>query len=336
MIVARTTDLTRRFGPKTAVDRLDLEVNRGEVLALLGHNGAGKTTVVRLLNGVLTPTLGEVRVFGLDPLTQGTEVRRRTGVLTESQSLEERLDARQNLRYYAALYAYPPEKTEARVDDMLETLGLADATDRPVGGFSKGMKQRLALARALFHDPEMLFLDEPTAGLDPVAARQVVGLIKSQSREAGRTVLLCTHNLAEAQQVADRVAVLRAGKLVAVGTPHELVAGLGARARLRLLVAAAHRAAAKNVVGQLVYTEEDDGALLLEGTGREAVPDLVRALVAAGVDVYALEPSEPTLEDVYFSLYGSGPSGGEAATGGSGTDEVPAREAGAREAGIAP
>lgn len=309
MIVARTTNLTRDFGTKTAVDSLDLEVRRGEVMALLGHNGAGKTTVVRLMNGVLAPTAGEVSVFGLDPLKAGSEVRRRTGVLTESQSLEERLDARQNLRYYAALYAHPLAETEERVEQLLDTFGLLEAADRKVGGFSRGMKQRLALARALLHDPEFLFLDEPTAGLDPVAAKQVVGLIGAQSREAGRTVLLCTHNLAEAQQVADRVAVLRAGKLVAVGTPNDLVAALGERSRLRLTVGRSGLAAAKDVLDGKTFKEEDDGALVLEGTLLEEVPSLVRALVAAEVDVYSLVPAEPTLEDVYFSLYGVGSPG---------------------------
>lgn len=304
-----------------AVDALDLEVVRGEVLALLGHNGAGKTTTVRLFNGVLAPTAGSVSVFGLSPLEHGPAVRARTGVLTESQSLEERLSARDNLRYYAALYDYPRERVEARVSEMLAELGLADAADHRVGQYSHGMKQRLALARALLHEPELLFLDEPTAGLDPVAARQVTSLIAHQSKAGGRSVVMCTHNLAEAQQIADRVAVLRDGRLVALGSPAELVSGLGERAGLRLEVDAADTAGAESVLAdfrreaQATHTaavtaeREAPGVLLVAGIDRGGVPALVRRLVAAQVSVHAVEPLQPTLEDVYFAIYGAGGPG---------------------------
>lgn len=316
MSVAVARGLSRRFGDKLAVDSLDLEVERGEVLALLGHNGAGKTTTVRLFNGVLTPTAGSVSVFGLSPFDAGSAVRARTGVLTESQSLEERLSARDNLRYYAALYGYPPERVEHRVSEVLSELGLTAPADQRVVTFSRGMKQRLALARALLHEPELLFLDEPTAGLDPVAAQQVMLLIARQSREADRSVLMCTHNLAEAQQVADRVAVLRDGRLVALGTPAELVAGLGERAGLKLEVVgsdagkaaeilATFRDGAPAVGGAPVTVErEAPGTLLLHGVARDEVPRLVRELVAAAVSVMAIEPIQPTLRDVYFSIYG--------------------------------
>ncbi len=311
MLVAQAHGLTRRFGAKVAVDSLDLAVRRGEVLALLGHNGAGKTTAVRLFNGVLAPSAGSVDVFGLSPLENGPAVRLRTGVLTETQSLEERLSARENLRYYAALYQYPEGGVERRVDEVLGELGLANVAEQRVVTFSRGMKQRLALARALFHEPELLFLDEPTAGLDPVASQQVTAMIGRQSREQGRSVVMCTHNLAEAQQVADRVAVLRTGKLVALGTPSELVSGLGERAALRLSVGAEQVEQAEAVIARLhadsapVTSErEAPGTLLIHGVARDEVPRLVRELVAAGVDVHALAPQQPTLQDVYFSIYG--------------------------------
>lgn len=308
--MASARRLTRSFGDMVAVRDLDLEVHRGEVLALLGHNGAGKTTTLRLFNGVLEPTSGEVRVFGLSPTTDGPAVRARTGVLTESQSLEDRLTARQNLRYYAALYGYPEDRVEARIEELLDVFDLTGAADRLVGGFSKGMRQKLALARALQHEPELLFLDEPTSGLDPLAARQVTALISELSRTGGRTVVLCTHNLAEANAVADRVAVLREGSLVALGTPAELVAAVGARARLRLTVGIGEEDA---VLGELTgfdIAREGPGALLLSGVSREQVPGIVRALAARGVSVFAVEPQEPTLEEVYFALYddGEGPA----------------------------
>lgn len=307
MFVAAANGLTKRFGDKLAVYSLDLGVQRGEVLALLGHNGAGKTTTVRLFNGVLEPSSGSVEVFGLSPLENGPEVRAKTGVLTESQSLEERLTARDNLRYYAALYAYPEYRTEARIEEVLTELGLEGAADQKVVTFSRGMKQRLALARALLHEPELLFLDEPTAGLDPVAARQVTTLIGRQSRSFGRSVVMCTHNLAEAQQVADRVAVLRAGRLVALGTPTELVAGLGARAGLKLRVGPAEEQTALAVVGGFegaTAEREAPGRLVVNGVTEADTPRLVRELAAAEVPIYAVEPLQPTLRDVYFSIYG--------------------------------
>ena len=302
--------LSRRFGEKLAVDAVDLDVRRGEILALLGHNGAGKTTTVRLLNGVLAPSAGEARIFGLSPERSGPAVRARIGVLTESQSLEERLDARENLRYFAALYGYPAELVEGRIDELLEEFGLSQAADKPVGGFSKGMKQRLALARALQHEPELLFLDEPTSGLDPVASRQVNEMIVSQSREAGRTVVLCTHNLTEAQQICDRVAVMRDGRIVALGTPAELAARTAAHSLLRVEVAPTMVEKALAVVKERMAPEppeareEASGLISLRGVRREAIPDLVSGLVAAGIAVYRVEPRAPTLQEVYFALYG--------------------------------
>ena len=333
--------LSRRFGAKLAVDSLDLTVKRGEVLALLGHNGAGKTTTVRLLNGVLAPSAGEAFLFGLSPFEHGPAVRARVGVLTESQSLEERLDARQNLRYYADLYGYPEDRVAKRIEGLLDEFGLAQVADRPVGGFSKGMKQRLALARALQHEPELLFLDEPTAGLDPVAARQVNEMIRSQSRDAGRTVLLCTHNLIEAQRVCDRVAVMREGRIVALGTPAELTARAAGRSQVHLEVAPSAAVTALAIAERILaenrgsdtltsapadgsvsevpeaapaVTADASGQLHLSGMARAAIPRLVTALVAAEIPVYRVEPLEPTLQDVYFALYGEASAEEEAGT----------------------
>ena len=215
-------NLTRRFGDNTAVDKLNLEVKGGEVFGFLGHNGAGKTTTVRLLNGVLESHGGKIRVLGLDPITDGPALRGRSGVLTESASLDARLTARDNLHIYADLFGVPRDKVASRVAELLEFFELSEHAGAKVSTYSTGMRQRLALARTLLHDPELLFLDEPTAGLDPVAAHQVHELIENLSREKGRTVFLCTHNLVEAQKLCDRVAVMEHGHLVAQGTPAEL------------------------------------------------------------------------------------------------------------------
>jgi len=273
----------------------------------LGHNGAGKTTTVRLLNGVLAPSGGTARVLDLDPLADGPTLRRRTGVLTETPSLDERLTARENLTIYADLYDVPAAEVARRVEELLRTFELADRADEPVGGYSRGMKQRLALARALLHEPEVLFLDEPTSGLDPVAARRVRQLIARLSREGGRTVFLCTHNLAEAQELCDRVAVLQQGRLLALGTPAELARRLVRSLRLEIEVASEGVPAALEVLRAALGTTDlahQEGRITLQGADREQVPEMVAALVGAGVRIYRVVPQEPSLEDVYFALHG--------------------------------
>src|SRR5215470_11512543 len=223
MHAIQTDKLTKLFGGITAVDGVTLTVERGEVFGVLGPNGAGKTTMVRLLNGVLAPSAGTCRVLGFDPVTQGGEVRRRTGVLTESPALYERMTARENLHFFGTMYGMPEEKLSIQADAMLVAFDLSERADDKVGSFSKGMKQRLALARSVLHEPEVLFLDEPTAALDPEAARRVTELIMEFSHQAGRTVFLCTHYLPEAQRLCDHVAVLNHGQLIATGTLADLV-----------------------------------------------------------------------------------------------------------------
>jgi len=217
-------------------DHIILTICQGEIFGFLGHNGAGKTTTIRLLNGVLEPSDGAARVLGMVPLADGPTLRRRTGVLTETPSLDERLTGRENLTIYADLYGVPPQQVAPRVADLLATFDLSDRAEEKVSGYSK-MKQRLALARALLHEPEILFLGEPTSGLDPVATRQVHRLITRLSREQGRTVFMCTHNLAEAQALCDRVGVMENGRLLAIGAPAELMQQMQKALRLELEVA---------------------------------------------------------------------------------------------------
>lgn len=307
MAVIEARGLTRRFGEVVAVNGLDLEVEEGSVFGFLGHNGAGKTTTVRLLNGVLAPSAGSVRVLGLTPLRDGPALRRKTGVLTETPSLEEMLTGRENLEIYAALYDVPRAEVPRRVQELLETFELADRADDKVGGYSRGMRQRLALARALLHKPRILFLDEPTAGLDPVVTRQVHELIARISREERRTVLLCTHNLHEAQKLCDQVAVLEHGRLVALGTPHSLARQLGRSQRVEVEVASEDVALALEVLHARPSWGEPscDGQLIaVPEIEREALPTLVSALATAGVRIYGVAQREPTLEDVYFALQG--------------------------------
>jgi ABC-2 type transport system ATP-binding protein len=291
------------------VDNLTLEVQTGEIFGFLGHNGAGKTTTVRLLNGVLEPTSGSACVLGLDPLTEGPAVRARTGVLTETPSLDERLTARDNLAFYADLYNVPRADAPGRVHSLLTEFELADRADEKVGGYSKGMKQRLALARALLHRPELLFLDEPTAALDPIAARHVHTLVESLARREGCTVFICTHNLVEAQKLCDRVAVMEHGRLVALGTPSDLTRQYVKRLDVDLEVDPVQIDLALQTLQefpQLVISPPKREKELLTMTlcGRDSIPKLLSILVQKGLRVYRLAPQEANLEEVYFALNG--------------------------------
>ena len=307
--VIQISSISRCFGETNAVDHLSLEVRAGEIFGFLGHNGAGKTTTVRLLNGVIEPTSGSARVLGLDPQTEGPALRARTGVLTETPSLDERLSARDNLSFYADLYNVPRPDVHERVNSMLAEFDLADRADEKVGGYSKGMKQRLALARALLHKPEVLFLDEPTAALDPVAARYVNDLVENLARREGCTVFLCTHNLVEAQRLCDRVAVMEHGRLVALGTPAELTRQYVKRLDVDLEVDPIQMELARQTlqeVPQLVISpiKQEKDTLTMTLAGRESIPELLAVLVQKGLRVYRLAPQEANLEEVYFALNG--------------------------------
>jgi len=300
-----THDLTRSFPSGVAVDGLELEVQAGEVLALLGPNGAGKTTTVRLLNGILRPDRGHARVLGLDPAVDGDEVRRRTGVLTEHAGLDERLTARENLTLTGRLRGLDRAWVERRTDDLLDQFGMADRAHLPVQGTSTGQRKRLALARALLHDPEVLFLDEPTSGLDPAATREVVELIGSLATEHGRTIVLCTHFLGEAGRLADRMAVLHRGVLHAFGRPEEIAAtlwdGLDVQLDLGGPVEPTTAAALRADPGVSVVADTATGCTV-RVEDRTVVPRLVRLLVDRGVAVYGATARPPSLEDVYFAI----------------------------------
>lgn len=311
--VIATEGLTRSFGSQVAVDALTVTIEAGEVFGFLGHNGAGKTTTVRLLNGVLAPTAGHARVFGLDPTTEGHRIRARTGVLTETPALDHRLTARATLLHFAEVYGVPARERRRRVDELLATFELAQRADSKVGGFSKGMRQRLALARTLIHDPEIIFLDEPTSGLDPVAIRDVHQLIERLTHR-GRTVFLCTHNLAEAERLCDRVAVLAQGRVLAIGTTQELGSRLNRGHRISVEVDASDIARAVRLfagtppvslaeaVTDRAAVRNGSAAIVLHGVSRPDIPQIIQTATGQGIKLYRVQPEEPSLEDVYFAL----------------------------------
>jgi ABC-2 type transport system ATP-binding protein len=303
--VIETNGLTRAFDGQTAVDGLTLDVAPGEVVALLGPNGAGKTTTIRLLNGILRPDGGSSRVLGLDPAREGDEVRKRTGVLTEAAGLDDRLTVLENVVLPGRMRGMSTREADRRAREMLERFDMAGRGDQKAQGLSTGQRKRVALARALLHEPDVLFLDEPTSGLDPEATRDVVSLIAALAREHGRTVLLCTHFLAEAGRLCHRMAVLQRGRLQAYGRPEDLAARLwpGLNVELDLGGPAGDRTLAvlrdaRGVIG----VETSVGGAVVRVEGRAVIPSLVANLVSHEVPVYGAVPRPPTVEDIYFAL----------------------------------
>lgn len=303
--VIEVNRLERVFGQNRAVDGMTFHVEQGEVFGLLGPNGAGKTTTVRLLNGILPPSDGTARVFGLDPTTRGEDIRRKTGVLTETPSLYERLSARENLEFFATLQAIPESDVSRHVDETLEFFELASRAKDKVETFSKGMKQRLALARALIHKPPLLFLDEPTSGLDPEAAQQVNDLIASLSRTNGQTVVLATHNLFEAQRLCDRVAIMNKGRILALGSLKELARKLWPVTWVDITFHVKPKEyEVKSLLAHrgVIQTSAEFDALSVQVENEDVIPEIVRHLVEKGETILRVNPRDYTLEDIYFAL----------------------------------
>ncbi len=298
----RAERLTKHFAGRPAVEGLDLDVREGEVFGFLGPNGAGKTTTVRMLACLIAPTSGRAWVNGHPVDSEQDAVRASVGILTESPGLYDRLSAERNLDFFARLYGMPEAHRQAQIKRYLQMLDLWDQRDKPVGSYSKGMRQKLALVRALLHEPPVLFLDEPTAALDPQAAKTVRDFIAELSRE-GRTVILCTHNLDEAERLCDRIAVLRT-HLVALDTPDNLRRRLfGRRTVVRVRNPAPGLPAAVRDLPFVLAVEEEDGQLVVDLPDPEAQnPLLVKRLVELGAEVQYVGELQRSLEDVYLTL----------------------------------
>jgi ABC-2 type transport system ATP-binding protein len=291
--------LTRRFDTRVAVDDVSFELRPGEILALLGPNGAGKTTTLRMLAGLIDPTSGDVRIDG-EPMSRrsGSRLRDRIGFLTEAPGLWDRLTVSRNLLVYARLHGLPNPKRV--VDEALELFDIRGRRNDRTAQLSKGLKQRVALARTLLHRPDIVLLDEPTSGLDPESARDVRELIL-RLRDERRAVLISTHNLDEVQRVATRVAVLRS-KLVAVDTPSALRARLfGSRVLITLAGPAGAVAAAIRAVHVDVRVSDRTLSIAVDDA-QVQTPAIVRRLVEAGADIVSVTADEPPLEDVYLRL----------------------------------
>ncbi|MFC1916777.1 ABC transporter ATP-binding protein [Chloroflexota bacterium] len=300
MGIIETYDLTRKFRESTAVSELSLEVGEGEVLGFLGPNGAGKTTTIRMLAGIITPTSGYSIVAGLRPEQEPERLHEVIGLLTESPGFYHRLSARLNLEFFAGFYTNLDSKRQ--VEKYLKLMGLWERSDDKVGNFSKGMKQRLALARALLHEPKVLFLDEPTAGLDPEVALEVRDLIKKLSSE-GHTIFLSTHNLVEAELLCKRIAVVRP-QLLAIDTPNNLRKRLFHR-RVVVQLETLPAVIVKAVEGlSFVHKFEQNGNQLIVELDNPEIdrPELVQCIVEAGGRVMTVSDEHHSLEEVYLNL----------------------------------
>lgn len=310
--IIETRQLTRRFGKFTAVEALTLAIPTGSVFGFLGPNGAGKTTTVRMLTGLIAPSAGEAIVAGHRLGQDDAAIRRSVGLLTETPGLYDRLSPLENLRFIGRLYGLRDDQIAQQCAYYLKLFDLWGRRDEPIGGFSKGMRQKVAIARALIHDPQIIFLDEPTSGLDPEAARIVRDVVK-ELRSIGRTIFLTTHNLAEVEELCDLIGIFK-GRLIRVDTQQSLRDAFFGRGAIVHFAGAAEpwqeialalpfvRAVAVDVAdandplrSALTVTLQDPN---------EQNPELIRALVAAGAPVRYVEPLRRSLEDAYLALLG--------------------------------
>jgi ABC-2 type transport system ATP-binding protein len=305
MIEARS--LTRRFGAFTAVDDVSFTVPDGALLALLGPNGAGKTTTVRMLAGLIAPSVGDAAVSGYDVRANPAAVRARAGLVTDAPGLYEQMTLPSYLDFFGALYGMPQPQRRRRIDELITFFELGDHRRERMSGFSKGMKQKVALARALLHEPTALFLDEPTSGLDPLAARAVRDLI-TNLKHSSRSVILCTHDLDEAECLADTVAIMRGGRIVALDAPAALRARTSPEATVRITLAepfAQGQALLATIAGaQPVEGAQLETLMYRTAQPREVNPQVIERLATAGARIVAVSSETRSLEDVYAAAVG--------------------------------
>lgn len=302
-VAIRTQNLTRTFETVRAVDGISFEVPSGIVFGFLGPNGSGKTTTIRLLLGLLEPTSGSAEVLGFDTTTHADDIRQRCGALLEHTGLYERMTAEDNLEFYGRVWHLSAAERQQRIHDLLDAVGLWDRRKEPVGNWSRGMKQKLAVARAMLHRPQIIFLDEPTAGLDPIAAVALRDELAALVQQQGVTVFLTTHNLAEAEKLCQQVAVIRQGQLMMIGSPDELRLRQGG-SRLEI-VGRGFTEAALSILRQQPQvkevTRQDQHITIALKDDVDTAP-LVQLLVSQGVQIDEVRRGKASLEEVFLTL----------------------------------
>ncbi|MEM0467370.1 MAG: ABC transporter ATP-binding protein [Candidatus Thermoplasmatota archaeon] len=299
----RCNNLTKQFGNITAIENFTVSIPDGVIFGLLGPNGAGKTTTMRLMSCLLRPTKGTVQIDEYAAEQDAMKIRQMIGLLPEVPGLYETLGAYKNLEYYAQLYGIEKQKREETIKSLLSNLGLWDRRNEPVSGFSKGMKQKIAIARALVHEPRYLFLDEPTASLDPEAAKTVREYIV-QLKSQGKTIVINTHNLSEVERICDTVAFVK-NRVIKVGNPKRLAQGLFSRT-VRVTTTArltdSLRAKVQNINGIRFDAVSGNTLVFTVQNPEEENPRIIEALQRYGIPIVFIAEEEPSLEDVYLKL----------------------------------
>ncbi len=299
--------LSKRFGTLTALDKLSFRVDPGEIFGLLGPNGSGKTTTVRILSCLMSPSEGSARVAGFDIVKDPLKVRETVGVLTENPGIYDRLTAVENMEFFAEAYGLKDKaKRDARVRELLEFFDLWDRRGDKAGTFSRGMRQKLAIAKAVVHSPQVVFLDEPSSGLDPKAAKDIRDLMERMSRQERHTIVLCTHNLEEAERLCSRVMIIRRGAALATGSIGDLQKKLRGAPELKVTLEEVNDKMldkASKMKGVKAVNVEGPTSLIFDLDDPEAeTPDIVKGLIGSGGRVKSVNILKPTLEDAYLEL----------------------------------
>jgi ABC-2 type transport system ATP-binding protein len=303
MNAIQTNQLSRSFGTLKAVDRLTLDIQRGTVFGFLGPNGSGKTTTIRLLLGLLDADEGQAQVLNFDVRKQAGEVHTRSGALLEHHGLYERLSAVDNLDYYGRIWHMSKAEREQRIRELLEPVGLYERRNEPIGRWSRGMKQKLAVARTLMHRPELVFLDEPTAGLDPVASAALREDLEMLASREGVTIFLTTHNLAEAEKLCNQVGVINHGQLLALGSPTDLRSRTSAP-RLYVTGQGFSSQVIDGLRGNALVSrvQQHNGQVVMDLNDMTRSHEIVTRLVSAGVQIDEVRKEKADLEDVFLRL----------------------------------
>lgn len=313
-VVIETRELTKVFPPNIiAVNQLSLVVKEGEVFSFLGPNGAGKTTTVRLLTTLLLPTSGTATVYGYNVTKNSLELRKNIGILTDRPNLYFRLTARKNLLFFAKMYGLTHEEAKKRVNELTKEFGLIERLDSPVGSYSKGMKQKLGILRAMIHSPPLMFLDEPTAGLDPLAQASVRETIDHAAAELDTTIFMTTHNLPEAEKIADKIGIINHGRLVTIGSTTELRSQVSQAKNLVIKFAngaSRHESLIQEIDGVISTQLRNTSVIELEVKNINVItPIIVKTLVKQGASILEVRPTRKSLEDIYKQIMNSSSGG---------------------------
>jgi ABC-2 type transport system ATP-binding protein len=307
--IIETVDLVKIFKRIIALNKVNFKIKQGTIFSFLGPNGAGKTTTVRILSCLLKPTEGEAFVFGKNVLDDPVNIRSRIGMLGENPGMYERMTIVENIRFFGSFYSLTAEQVESRMKELLESFNLTDRKDDKFGTLSKGLKQRAALIKTLIHDPELIFLDEPTAGLDPKASVEFRGYISMLGKELHKTIFMCTHNLVEAQEMSDQVAIIDKGVIKKIGPPSELARQLFEATVFKVSSTKPIPANIQENLGfddaiSIIPVSENEMNVVLAKPEEDIVPDLVKRLVELDIPIMQVAKMQHTLEDVYLKLMG--------------------------------